>query len=496
MEEYILALDLGTTSCRAVLYNRKFKEKTIVQKEISQYYPNKGWVEHDPVEIFNTTVSIISEVIEKSQISEKQIKSVGITNQRETVVVWNRFTGEPIYNAIVWQDTRTTKKCEEIINSGFDKAIHRKTGLVTDSYFTATKLQWILCNVSNANESAKNGDLLCGTIDTWILWKLTSGNSHLTDFTNASRTMLFNIIDLKWDNELLAYFGIPESILPKVKPSMSYFGTISCKLLEGLNIPVMGIAGDQQAALFGNACFNPGDAKCTYGTGCFLLVNTGSNAIISETGLLTTIACGTEGSPVYALEGSVFTAGSAIQWLRDGLCVISKASETGEIATNNKNEYRVFFVPAFSGLGSPYWNMNARGAILGITADTSYKDVVVATLEAIAFQVSDVVEVMQRETGGQKLNLYVDGGVSVNNYLMQFQADLLQSALQRNQNVETTALGAAMLAGLSSNFWTVQELTELNRGFVQFSPKMDSDFSQKLIERWKKAISSVIEFAK
>lgn len=480
---YILALDQGTTSSRAILFDSNAAIVAVAQKEFRQIFPKPGWVEHDPQEIWETQQEVLNEVVNKAGVSAADIVSIGITNQRETVVVWDSETGEAVHNAIVWQDTRTSDYCKELKQSATAETIHAKTGLIIDSYFSATKLKWILENVPLSKKLLAKSRLMCGTIDSWLVWNLTNRRSHITDHTNASRTMLFNIHHMVWDQELLDIFEIPHSILPEVRPSMSDFGIFE---MDGVEIPINGIAGDQQAALFGQQCFKAGQAKNTYGTGCFLLMNTGETAHISENGLLTTIGCGLNG-PVYALEGSIFIAGAAVQWLRDGLQIITDAAETEDLA-KSVTESDVYMVPAFAGLGAPYWDMHARGALFGLTRDTGREHLVKATLESLAYQTRDVVEAMEKDSGVSLSSLNVDGGATANNYLMQFQSDILGREVVRPKVTESTAQGAALLAGLQSKFWTQEDVRRARNIDKVFTAKLKEETREKKYKGWKAAV--------
>jgi glycerol kinase len=493
-ERYILSIDQGTTSCRAILFNRNARVVGISQKEFTQFFPQQGWVEHDPEEIFHTQVGVCMDVISKSKISAENIAAIGITNQRETTVMWNKKTGKPVYNAIVWQDTRTNTVCNQMRNDGYSEIVKEKTGLVIDSYFSAFKIKWILDNVKNARKQAENGEILFGTIDTWLLWKLTGGKCHCTDYSNASRTMLFDITNLCWDKEILKIFDIPKKILPEVKPSSCFFGNTSGKIFKNVSLPVYGIAGDQQAALFGHGCTEEGMLKNTYGTGCFMLMNTGAKKIISANGLLTTIAWGIDKKVEYALEGSVFIAGAAVQWLRDNMKVISKASDSEKLALKVKERKEIYFVPAFSGLGTPYWDMNACGALIGLRRDTAIPDIARAVLEAIAFQTKDVIVSMEEDSGINIRSLKVDGGATANNFLMQFQSDILNIAVEKSMQSEQTALGVAFLAGLACGFWTKKEIKKLKKPFKIFEPQMLKKEREKLYSGWKKAVSRVMNW--
>lgn len=482
---FIVALDQGTSSSRAVLVDATGKLVAIAQKEFNQIYPKPGWVEHDPMEILESQLTVFKELISNAQISLQDIKAIGITNQRETTVIWNKHTGKPVYNAIVWQDKRTSALCDVLKKEGLTSHIKERTGLVIDAYFSGTKLHWILENVAGAKEAAEKGDLLFGTIDTWLIWNLTGGSVHVTDYTNASRTMLYNIVKLKWDRKILDRLGIFTSMLPDVKPSSYHYGDF---VYRGTAIPICGVAGDQQAALFGQTCFEPGMAKNTYGTGCFMLMNTGQNLQYSQNGLLTTIAWGLDGEVHYALEGSVFIAGAAVQWLRDGLKVIEKASDSQQIAESVAGENSVYFVPAFSGLGAPYWDQDARGAIFGLTRDTGLAHIVRATLESIAYQTVDLMRAMQKDSGIALKALKVDGGACANDYLMQFQADILGVPVERPDCVESTALGAAYLAGLQVGLWTKEQILNTKQIEKSFTPLSDDDTRKKRYDGWLQAV--------
>ncbi|MBU2525882.1 MAG: glycerol kinase GlpK [Bacteroidetes bacterium] len=482
---FIVALDQGTSSSRAVLVDATGKLVAIAQEEFSQIYPQPGWVEHDPMEILESQLTVFKELIGKAQISLQDVKAIGITNQRETTVVWNKHTGKPVYNAIVWQDKRTSAFCDVLKKEGLEAHIKERTGLVIDAYFSGTKIHWILENVAGAKEAAEKGDLLFGTIDTWLIWNLTGGSVHVTDYTNASRTMLYNIVKLKWDRKILDRLGIYTSMLPDVKPSSYHYSDF---VYHGTAIPICGVAGDQQAALFGQTCFEPGMAKNTYGTGCFMLMNTGQNLQYSHNGLLTTIAWGLDGEVHYALEGSVFIAGAAVQWLRDGLKVIENAYDTQGIAESVVGENPVYFVPAFSGLGAPYWDQDARGAIFGLTRDTGLAHIVRATLESIAYQTVDLMRAMQKDSGIALKALKVDGGACANDYLMQFQADILGVPVERPDCVESTALGAAYLAGLQVGLWTKEQILKTKQIEKSFTAKSDDHTRKKRYEGWLRAV--------
>ena len=445
--KYIIALDQGTTSSRAVLVNEQAGINGIVQKEFTQIFPQPGWVEHDANEILKTQVGVLAELIETNKLKQTDVIALGITNQRETTVVWDRKTGKPVYNAIVWQDKRTASICEELKSRGLSEYVRENTGLVIDSYFSGTKIKWILDNVEGARTKADKGELAFGTIDTWLIWNLTGGKIHATDVTNASRTMIYNIKDLKWDKKMLKELDIPESMLPEVKPSAHHFGDAE---VNGLKIPINGVAGDQQAALFGQACFEPGMAKNTYGTGCFMLMNTGTKLQLSKNGLITTIAWSLDNKVEYALEGSVFIAGAAIQWLRDSLHMIDESKDSEYFASKALGSNDVYVVPAFAGLGAPYWDMYARGAIFGLTRDSEKEHIIKATLESLAYQTKDILNAMQEDAGVKLASLKVDGGASANNMLMQFQADILGAEVERPKVIESTAMGAAYLAGIQA----------------------------------------------
>lgn len=489
MEKLILTLDQGTTSSRAILFNKNGKIISLAQKEFTQYYPKPGWVEHDPMEIWSSQASVITEAILKENLKAENISAIGITNQRETTVVWEKETGQPIYNAIVWQDRRTAEQCDLLKEKKLDSVIREKTGLVLDAYFSATKIQWILNNVTGAKEKAKEGKLAFGTIDSWLIWNLTEGKLHITDVSNASRTMLFNINTLSWDKELLELFEIPESMLPEVRSSSEKYGETSGKLL-GTKVPIAGIAGDQQAALFGHVCINPGMVKNTYGTGCFMLMNIGDKPILSKNNLITTVAWKIGNEVQYALEGSIFIAGAVVQWLRDELKIIESASEIEELALNVEDSGGVYMVPAFAGLGAPHWNQYARGTMFGITRGTNRNHFCRAALESIAFQVMEVLKAMGSDSGIQIKELRVDGGATQNNFLLQFQADILQATVVRPQVTEVTAIGAAYLAGLAAGFWDnvveIQKQWTINR---RFEPSKDS--REELINGWYRAVSAV-----
>jgi len=488
IKKYILAFDQGTTSSRAIIYNREGAIVKIAQKELTQIYPKAGWVEHDPMEIWGSQSGVASEILATTGIPAEEIAAIGITNQRETTIVWEKQTGKPVYNAIVWQCRRTAGICDELKASGMEKYIRENTGLVLDAYFSGTKVKWILDNVEGARQKAQNGELLFGNVDTWLIWNLTKGKVHVTDYSNASRTMLFNIKELKWDEYILTKLDIPASMLPAVKPSSAVYGVTDAKIL-GAEIPIAGDAGDQQAALFGQACYSPGMVKNTYGTGCFMLMLTGEKLVHSENGLLTTIAWGVNNKVEYALEGSIFIAGAAIQWLRDGLKIIYDAKDSDYFATKVPDSLGVYVVPAFVGLGAPYWDMYARGAILGLTRGTTTNHIIRATLESIAYQTRDVLEVMRTDSGIGLRELRVDGGACANDFLMQFQSDILGVPVERPEIIETTALGAAYLAGLAVGFWKDQSMiAEQRKVNRKFRPYMSDDKKEKLYAGWKKAV--------
>ena len=494
--KYIMALDQGTTSSRCILFDEKGCIRSIVQKEFKQYYPQPGWVEHDAQEIWDTTLEVARGAILKNKVASSDIAAIGITNQRETTIVWDRATGEPVYNAIVWQCRRTSEMVDKLVEDGYSDMIRKKTGLVPDAYFSGTKLRWILDNVPGVRARAEAGELCFGTVDTWLTWKLTGGMAHVTDYTNACRTMLFDIHRLCWDDELLELLDIPRCMLPEVRPSSQVYGWTSHELLSG-EIPVAGAAGDQQSALFGQCCFEPGDMKNTYGTGCFLLMNTGEEPVESKNGLITTIAAGLPGKVQYALEGSVFTGGAAVQWLRDELGVISTAAESLDYAVSVRDTEGVYVVPAFTGLGAPYWNQYARGTITGMTRGFSRAHLVRATLESIAYQTYDICEAMSRDAGMPITRLKVDGGASANDFLMRFQSDILGAQVVRPECIETTAMGAAYLAGLAVGFWkSLDEVKEIWQTGRIFSPEMEEEERIKLLSGWHKAVKLAINWTK
>lgn len=495
MEKYILSIDQGTTSSRAILFNKDGEIKGVAQREFKQHFPQSGWVEHDANEIWTSVLSVMAEVMNEHNIRAEQIEGIGITNQRETTVVWDKNTGRPIYHAIVWQSRQTQSICQELKDQGHEALFRDKTGLLLDPYFAGTKVKWILDNVDGAREKADNGDLLFGTIDSWLVWKLSGKEAHITDYTNASRTLMFNIHDLKWDKELLDILEVPESMLPEVKPSSEVYAHTVDYHFFGQNVPIAGIAGDQQAALFGQACFDKGDVKNTYGTGGFMLMNTGEEAVKSDSGLLTTIAYGIDGKVNYALEGSIFVSGSAIQWLRDGLRMINSAPQTENYATRVDSTEGVYVVPAFVGLGTPYWDSEARGAIFGLTRGTEKEHFIRATLESLCYQTRDVMEAMSKDSGIEVQNLRVDGGAVKNNFIMQFQADIVNTPVERAEIQETTALGAAYLAGLAVGFWeSKDDIANRWKLEEEFEPKMEEEQRTKLYKGWKKAVEATQVF--
>ncbi|MBN1473562.1 MAG: glycerol kinase GlpK [Syntrophaceae bacterium] len=495
-KSYILALDQGTTSSRAILYDYEGRVIKVAQKEFTQIYPRAGWVEHDPMEIWGSQSGVASELLATTGISAEEIAAIGITNQRETTIVWDKNTGKPIYNAIVWQCRRTSGICDELKAKGLEGMIRENTGLVIDAYFSGTKVKWVLDNVEGARERAKKGELLFGNVDSWLIWNLTKGKVHVTDYSNASRTMLYNIKDLKWDEEILKELDIPAPMLPEVKPSSCIYGVTDTKIFGG-EIPIAGDAGDQQAALFGQACYSPGMVKNTYGTGCFMLMLTGERLVHSANGLLTTIAWGVNNKVEYALEGSIFIAGAAVQWLRDSIKLIFDAKDSEYFATQVEDSLGVYVVPAFVGLGAPYWDMYARGAILGLTRGANRNHIIRATLESIAYQTRDILEIMRSDSGIELKELRVDGGASANDFLMQFQADILGKQVERPEIIETTALGAAYLAGLATGFWKDQSMVaqrcKVNR---KFQPYMSKDKREKLYKGWKKAVQRAMLWEK
>lgn len=495
-EKYIMAIDQGTTSSRAIIFNKKGEKIASSQKEFPQIFPQAGWVEHNANQIWNSVQSVIAGAFIESSIKPGQIEAIGITNQRETTVVWDKKTGLPIYNAIVWQSRQTAPIADQLKQEGHTNMIHEKTGLVIDAYFSATKVRWILDHVPGAQERAEKGELLFGTIDTWLVWKLTDGLVHVTDYSNAARTLLYNIKELKWDDEILELLNIPKAMLPEVKSNSEVYGKTTPFHFYGGEVPISGMAGDQQAALFGQLAFEPGMVKNTYGTGSFIIMNTGEEMQLSQNNLLTTIGYGINGKVHYALEGSIFIAGSAIQWLRDGLRMIETSSESEGLAQSSTSDDEVYVVPAFTGLGAPYWDSNARGSVFGLTRGTSKEDFVKATLQSIAYQVRDVIDTMQVDSGIDIQQLRVDGGAAMNNLLMQFQADILGIDIARAKNLETTALGAAFLAGLSVGYWeSMDELKELNATGQLFQATMNESRKEKLYKGWRKAVKATQVFA-
>lgn len=495
MEKYILALDQGTTSSRAIIFDHDGQIVDSAQQEFKQIFPQPGWVEHDANEIWESQLAMARKVLTKAGVEAAQIAAIGITNQRETTLIWDRETGEPIHNAIVWQDRRTAAFCDELKAAGHTDYIRENTGLVVDAYFSGTKVRWLLNEVERARERAEKGELCFGTVDSWLVYKLTGGKVHATDYSNASRTMLYNIKDLKWDEKLLETLDVPAAVLPEVRPSSGSFGETLPELL-GASIPIAGIAGDQQAALFGQICHEPGMAKNTYGTGCFMLMNTGDKLVHSKAGLLTTIAWGIEDKVCYALEGSVFIAGAAIQWLRDGLKLIDDAPDSEYYAMKHSSSEGVYVVPAFAGLGAPYWDMYARGAIFGLTRGTSKSHLIRATIESLAFQTKDVLDAMEQDAGRPLTTLKVDGGASANNLLMQFQADMLEVPVERPSIIETTALGAAYLAGIAVGYWQKEELAAKWQLDGSFSPEMTPEERNQLYKGWQKAVKRTMNWEK
>lgn len=496
MKKYVMALDQGTTSSRCILFDKKGNICSVAQKEFEQIYPKPGWVEHDPMEIWASQLSVATEAVSKIGASADEIASIGITNQRETTVVWNRETGMPIYNAIVWQCRRTAERIDQLKEDGLTDYVKETTGLIPDAYFSASKVAWILDHVEGARKQAENGDLAFGTIDTWLIWNLTRGEVHATDYTNASRTMMFDIHKLDWDQKILDYFKIPKNMLPKVKPSSGIFGYTEVGMF-GESIPIAGAAGDQQSALFGQTCFNKGEAKNTYGTGCFLLMNTGEKPVFSKNGLVTTIAWGLDGKVNYALEGSVFVAGAAIQWLRDELKIIDSSEDSEYMAKKVEDTNGCYVVPAFTGLGAPYWDQYARGTIVGLTRGVNKYHIIRATLESIAYQVCDVVKAMEADSGISLSSLKVDGGASANDFLMQTQADIVQVPVKRPSCVETTAMGAAYLAGLAVGYWKNREEIIKNWEVEQsFEPVLEKEERDKKMKGWERAVTCSYGWAK
>ena len=490
MKHYMMALDQGTTSSRCILFDRSGKICSLAQREFRQIFPQPGWVEHDPMDIWSTQIGVAAEAMGRIGAKAENIAAIGITNQRETVIVWEKETGRPVCNAIVWQCRRTAPMIDSLKNEGFDRVLLEKTGLIPDAYFSATKLKWILDHVDGSRERARRGELLFGTVDTWLIWNLTGGQAHVTDYTNASRTMLFDIHKLQWDREILERFDIPEEMLPAVRPSSFIYGrTQGCIIGDG--IPIAGAAGDQQAALFGQCCFEPGDAKNTYGTGCFLLMNTGKEAVASANGLLTTLTAGTqEGQAEYALEGSVCVAGAAIQWLRDELRILENAAQSEACCRAVEDTGGVYVVPAFTGLGAPYWDPYARGIIVGLTRGVGRDHLIRATVESLAYQTADVIAAMEADSGIALKELKVDGGASANDFLMQFQADILGSGVRRPGCIETTAMGAAYLAGLAVGYWNDrEEIRKIWSLESSFEPSMEKEKRERLLKGWKRAVT-------
>jgi glycerol kinase len=492
MGRYVIALDQGTTSSRCILFDEQGTICSVAQKEFTQIYPQPGWVEHNPMEIWSSQLSVTMEAMGKIGAHYSDIAAIGITNQRETTIVWDRDTGEPVYNAIVWQCRRTADRIEKLKEDGLEEKIIQRTGLIPDAYFSGSKIEWILDNVPGAREKAENGELMFGTVDTWLIWNLTKGCIHVTDYTNAARTMLFDIHKKCWDDEILEYFRIPKSMLPDVKPSSCVYGYTSSDVIGG-KIPIAGAAGDQQAALFGQCCFEEGEVKNTYGTGCFLLMNTGTKAVRSNNGLLTTIAASTQEETQYALEGSVFVAGAAVQWLRDEMRMVRTAGQTEEYCTAVEDTGGVYVVPAFAGLGAPYWDQYARGTIVGVTRGTNKEQFIRATVEAMAYQVHDLIESMEQDSGLCLKQLRVDGGACANNFLMQFQADILNSQIVRPECIETTALGAAYLAGLAVGYWKSKDEIRKNWKISRsFANAMEADRRERLVKGWKRAVKCAL----
>ena len=495
METYILSLDQGTTSSRAILFNQKGQIVHVAQREFTQYFPNPGWVEHDANEIWGSILAVIATVLSESGVKAEQIAGIGITNQRETTVLWDKESGQPIYHAIVWQSRQTMDICNDLEMNGYQDVFKQKTGLLIDAYFSGTKVKWILDHVEGAREKAERGELLFGTIDTWLIWKLSGGKAHVTDYSNASRTLMFNIYDLKWDEELLKILSIPQSMLPEVKSSSEIYTNTAGDHFFGKEVPIAGVAGDQQAALFGQGCYEKGMAKNTYGTGCFMLMNTGEKPVRSEHGLLTTIAWGINGKVEYALEGSIFVAGAAIQWLRDGLRMLKNSADSEDYALKVDSAEGVYVVPAFVGLGTPYWDSDVRGAVFGLTRGTSKEHFIRATLESLAYQTKDVLAAMEEDSGIKLKTLRVDGGVVKNNFLMEFQSNLLNVSVERSQINETTALGAAYLAGLAVGYWSSQDEITQNWTIERtFLPNMEDSDRQHLYNGWKKAVKAAMAF--
>ncbi len=491
MKKYVLALDQGTTSSRAILFDKQGRIKGVAQQEFTQYFPNPGWVEHDAEEILRSQIKVVKDVLEKCKVKATDIETIGITNQRETTVLWDAETGKPVSNAIVWQDRRTASICNKMKKNGLEKYVRSNTGLVIDAYFSGTKIKWMLDNIPGLKRKAKQGKILFGTIDTWLLWNLTGGKVHATDYSNASRTMIYNIKKLDWDKKLLAYLKIPTEILPEVRNSSGNFGQTN-KDIFGVAIPINGVAGDQQAALFGQTCFSTGMAKNTYGTGCFMLMNTGQKLVNSKNGLLTTLAWGLKGKVNYALEGSVFIAGAAIQWLRDGLKILDNAPDSEYFAKQVSDTAGVYVVPAFSGLGAPYWDMEATGAIYGLTRGVNKNHIIRATLESLTYQTKDVLDAMEKDSKVKLKKLRVDGGASANNFLMQFQSDILGVPVERPKVIETTALGAAFLAGIHTGFYNMKQIDKSWKVDKEFNNKRDAKEIKDLYSGWQKAVKKTM----
>ena len=496
MAKYIMALDAGTTSNRCILFNEAGEMCSVAQKEFTQYFPKPGWVEHDALEIWSTQLEVAQKAMANLNVTAADIAAIGITNQRETTIVWDKATGEPIHHAIVWQCRRTSEYCDSLKEKGLTDTFRAKTGLVIDAYFSGTKLHWLLENVPGARERAERGELLFGTVETWLIWKLTGGKAHVTDYSNASRTMLFNINTLQWDDEILAELNIPKCMLPEAKPSSCIYGETLAQYF-GAPIPISGAAGDQQAALFGQTCFTPGEAKNTYGTGCFMLMNTGEKPVFSNNGLVTTIAWGLDGKVEYALEGSIFVAGAAIQWLRDEMRLIDSSPDSEYMALKVKDTNGCYVVPAFTGLGAPYWDQYARGTIVGLTRGVNKYHIIRATLDSLCYQTNDVLQAMKADSGIELAALKVDGGASANNYLMQTQADLIDAPVQRPRCVETTAMGAAYLAGLAVGYWASKEDVIKNWAIDRtFEPSIPAEERETRVKHWKKAVKSAYGWAK
>ena len=496
-KKYVLVLDAGTTSVRAILYDKAGKVCSMAQKETMQFYPNPGWVEQDSQEMLSALLGVTMEALTRIRAVTDDVAAIGVANQRETTIVWDKNTGEPVYNAIVWQCRRTADIADELVKKGMEESIRSKTGLKVDAYFSATKVKWILDNVDGARDAAERGDLLFGTVDTWIVYNLSMGNVHITDYSNASRTMLFNINTLDWDDDILSELNIPRSMLPEVKPSSEIYGYLEYGQLGGSKVPICSVIGDQQASLFGQHCFDEGDAKITYGTGCFILMNTDERIVSSDNGLVTTIAWGLDGKVTYALEGSIFVAGAAIQWLRDSMHLIDDSFDSEYLATKSPDTGGCYVVPAFTGLGAPHWDQYARGTIVGITRGTTKSHIIRATLESIAYQVVDVALAMKEDSGLELTHIQVDGGASSNDFLMQFQADMLERKIRRPKNVEATAMGAAYLAGLAVGFWKdIDEIRSLKGEATQFEPLMDTAERDKLYKGWNKAVKYSYAWAK